>query len=174
MSAKNKIGLGGSCHWCTEAIFQSLKGVANVSQGWIEPEDISAGFSEAVIVEFDPDIISLENLIEIHLHTHSSTSEHAMRSKYRSAVYTFHDDQEVPAKQAIEILQKEFSETIITKVIPFKTFQLNDQQYLDYYYKNPEKPFCKTFIDPKLTMLMNQFSSHVDVEKLQSSERERM
>ncbi|MCE7070584.1 peptide-methionine (S)-S-oxide reductase [Dyadobacter sp. CY327] len=146
----------------------------NVSQGWIESDDNYAEFSEAVVVEFDADAISLENLIEIHLYTHSSTSQHAMRSKYRSAVYTFHDDQEIPAKQAIEMLQKEFEDPIITKVIPFKTFKLNDQQYLDYYYKNPDKPFCKTFIDPKLKILLKQFSSHVDEEKLRSSECERM
>lgn len=166
MSATNKIGLGGSCHWCTEAIFQSLKGVIHVSQGWIEPDNDSNGFSEAVIVEFDPDTISLENLIEIHLHTHSCTSEHSMRSKYRSAIYTYADDQVIAAKQAIELLQKQFEDPIITKVIPFKNFKLNNEQYLDYYYKNPDKPFCKTFIDPKLKILLNQFSSHVNEEKV--------
>jgi len=165
MSAANKIGLGGSCHWCTEAIFQSLKGVIQVSQGWIEPTDDSAGFSEAVIVEFDPEMISLENLIEIHLHTHSCTADHSMRSKYRSAVYTFNQDQVIPAKEAIRILQKQFKHTIITKVIPFKSFKINNEQYLNYYYKNPEKPFCRTFIDPKLRILLKQFSSHVNQEK---------
>lgn len=174
MLKTHKIGLGGSCHWCTEAIFQSLKGVINVKQGWIKPDDNFSEFSEAVIVEFDPDLISLGNLIEIHLYTHSCTSDHAMRSKYRSAVYTLNDDQAIPAKQAIEMLQKEFGNPIITKVIPFKTFKLNDQEHLDYYYKNPEKPFCKTFIDPKLKILLKQFSSHVDEEKLKSSERQRL
>jgi peptide-methionine (S)-S-oxide reductase len=101
MLKTDKIGLGGSCHWCTEAIFQSLKGVINVKQGWIKPDDNFSEFSEAVIVEFDPDLISLGNLIEIHLYTHSCTSDHAMRSKYRSAVYTFNDDQVIAAKQAI-------------------------------------------------------------------------
>lgn len=166
MSATNKIGFGGSCHWCTEAIFQSLKGVINVSQGWIEPGDDSAGFSEAVIVEFDPDVISLEILIQIHLHTHSCTSEHSMRSKYRSAVYTFSYDQIILAKGAIEILQTQFKDPIITKVIPFKSFKLNNEHYLDYYYKSPGKPFCKTFINPKLKILLNQFSIHVNEDKL--------
>ena len=168
MSAENKIGLGGSCHWCTEAIFQSLKGVIHVSQGWIGSEDDSAEFSEAVIVEFNPELISLENLIEIHLHTHSCTSEHAMRSKYRSAVYTFSDDQAILAKQTIDMLQKAFEEPVITKVIPFKSFKLNNQQYLDYYYNNPDKPFCKTFIDPKLKMLLTRFSKNINEEKLKS------
>ena len=158
----SKIGFGGSCHWCTEAIFQSLKGVQNVSQGWIKSDEESIAFSEAVIVEFDSDIISLETLIEIHLLTHSCTSEHAMRSKYRSAVYTFREEQTGPAKQAINKLQADFIRPIITEVIPFKAFKLNDQQYLNYYHKNPEKPFCKTYIDPKLKMLMTRFSRFMD------------
>ncbi|MCF0065675.1 peptide-methionine (S)-S-oxide reductase [Dyadobacter chenwenxiniae] len=166
MFRTNKIGFGGSCHWCTEAIFQSLKGVIKVSQGWIEPGDHSGGFSEAVIVEFEPDMISIEKLIEIHLHTHSCTSQHSMRSKYRSAVYTFNDDQVIAAVRAIEMLQDEFENPIITKVIPFKAFKLNNQQYLDYYYNNPEKPLCKTFIDPKLKILLSQFSNHVEEKKL--------
>ena len=141
--------------------FVSLKGVVHVSQGWIESGDRSTGFSEAVIVEFNPELISLENLIEIHLHTHSCTSLHSMRSKYKSAVYTFHKDQESLAKQAIEKFQHDFDSQIITEVLPFKTFKLNKEEYLEYYYKNPEKPFCKTFIDPKLKMLMNRFADHI-------------
>lgn len=166
MSLTSKIGLGGSCHWCTEAIFQSLKGVHHVSQGWIESEDNLGEYSEAVILEFDPDLISLENLIEVHLHTHSCTSEHSMRSKYKSAVYTFNEPQISQAQQAITDFQTDFEHPIITKVIPFKSFKLNDEKYLDYYYKNPDKPFCKTFIDPKLKILLTRFSSRVNADKL--------
>lgn len=165
MSTTNKIGLGGSCHWCTEAIFQSLKGVLHVSQGWISADDNPAIFSEAVVVEFDPARISLEALIEIHLHTHSCTSEHAMRAKYRSAVYTFNDEQLSSAKEAIEQLQADFDQRIITEVVPFGMFKLNDEKYLDYYRSNPEKPFCKTFIEHKLKILLSRFSGKVDDSK---------
>ncbi len=162
MVAIEKIGLGGSCHWCTEAIFQSLKGVVHVSQGWIASDDNPTHFSEAVVVEFDPALISLETLIEIHLHTHSCTSDHAMRSKYRSAIYTFTDEQGSFAKQAIERLQADFDQRIITEVIPFNMFKLNDEKYLNYYQKDPEKPFCKTFIEPKLKSLLNRFAGKVN------------
>ncbi|WP_229212870.1 peptide-methionine (S)-S-oxide reductase [Dyadobacter soli] len=156
-----KIGLGGSCHWCTEAIFQSLKGVIHVSQGWIAFDDNPTRFSEAIVVEFDPAQISLKTLIEIHLHTHSCTSDHSMQSKYRSAVYAFTDEQRSFASQAIEKLQADFYQSIITEVTPFGEFELNDEKYLDYYSKNPDKPFCKTFIDPKLKILLRQFSNHL-------------
>lgn len=79
MKKLKKIGFGGGCHWCTEAVFQSLKGVKSVQQGWIASKNEHFEFSEAVIVDFDPSSIPLKVLIEIHLHTHKSTSEHSMR-----------------------------------------------------------------------------------------------
>ncbi|GGB76790.1 peptide-methionine (S)-S-oxide reductase [Dyadobacter sediminis] len=170
MSATGKIGLGGSCHWCTEAIFQSLKGVISVSQGWIRSDEHSAEFSEAVVVEYNPDLIPLETLVEIHLHTHSCTAEHSMRSKYRSAVYTFSEDQAIHARRAVEQCRNDFDNPVITKVIPFYSFRLNSEKYLDYYYNDPEKPFCKTFIDPKLKILLNRFLVHVNDKKIQSAD----
>ncbi|TLU99523.1 peptide-methionine (S)-S-oxide reductase [Dyadobacter luticola] len=169
MSSTNKIGLGGSCHWCTEAIFQSLKGVLHVSQGWIAADDNPTRYSEAVVFEFDAAEISLQTLIEIHLHTHSCTSDHSMRFKYRSAIYTFDDKQFCCANQAIKELQADFDQRIITEVIPFGKFKLNNEKYLDYYSKNPYKPFCKTFIDPKLKILLGKFSNQVDKKRLNSS-----
>jgi peptide-methionine (S)-S-oxide reductase len=162
----SKIGFGGSCHWCTEAIFQSLKGVVQVEQGWIASDGDASSFSEAVIVHFDAGVISLETLIAVHLHTHSCTSSHSMRFKYRSAVYTFRDDQVQPADLAISELQKDFDSVIITRVIPFKDFKINDQVYLNYYYSNPEKPFCENIVVPKLRLLIQQFSGQVDKTKL--------
>ena len=84
----SKVGLGGGCHWCTEGIFESLIGIKAVKQGWIASIDNNAELSEAIEVSFDPSMISLQTLIEIHLHTHASTSNHTMRQKYRSAIYT--------------------------------------------------------------------------------------
>jgi len=120
-----KIGFGGSCHWCTEAIFRSLSGVGEVAQGWISSDGENTTPSEAVIVYFDPAYISLATLIAIHLHTHSCTSQHSMRTKYRSAVYAFESALAQTAKDIIKDLQKDFSEPIITQVLPFHKFKLN-------------------------------------------------
>lgn len=76
-----KIGFGGGCHWCTEAVFNALSGIINVQQGFIKSPAPNDYFSEAVIVEFEPNEIPIETLIEIHLRTHSSTSDHKMRKK---------------------------------------------------------------------------------------------
>ncbi len=152
------IAFGGGCHWCTEAVFQSLIGVNNVAQGWVQSTDENDTFSEAVIVEFDPTIIPLKVLIEIHLRTHKSTIQHSMRKKYRSAIYFYDQAQKEITNQILIELQKDFKQKIITQVLPFVTFKASREEITNYYYSNPSKPFCEQFINPKLKLLLNEFS----------------
>lgn len=154
-----KIALGGGCHWCTEAVFQVLRGVKIVDQGWVASTGEANSFSEAVIVHFDPVLISLHQLIEIHLHTHKSTSAHSMRAKYRSAVYYFNREQKESAIKILEDLNPSFNKNIITKVLPCNKFKPSAEQFKNYYLKDPAKPYCQTYIDPKLKILLQQFSS---------------
>lgn len=161
MKVLEKIAFGGGCHWCTEAVFQALIGVKKVEQGYIGSVNENTVLSEAVIVHFNPKVINLKTLTKIHLYTHKSTSKHAMRDKYRSAIYTF---SEIQTKNCIEILsclQTEFSNKLITEVLPFKTFKPSREDIQNYYQKNPEKPFCKRYINPKLNLLLEKFSLHL-------------
>lgn len=162
MVRETKIALGGGCHWCTEAVFQALKGVGNVEQGYVASKDENSSFSEAVIIHFNAELISLQTLIEIHLHTHKSTSAHSMRTKYRSAIYTFSETQALEAKHILNTFQAEFDNKLITKVFPFSEFKASREAIQNYYQKNPEKPFCKRFINPKLRLLLNKFSNQVN------------
>ena len=161
-----KIGFGGGCHWCTEAVFSALKGVYSVAQGWIASDGENQNFSEGVLVAFDPNIIPLKIMVAIHLHTHSSTAEHSMREKYRSAVYVFSKNDAVSVVGMINSLQQDFDDQIVTKVIRFKQFKLNREDSLNYYFKNPTKPFCENYINPKLKMLLEHFSESTNAEKL--------
>lgn len=145
-----KIGLGGGCHWCTEAVFQALRGVITVKQGYIcsiEPNDSQ---SEAVLVFFDESVISLKTVIKVHLNTHNSTSDHSFRKKYRSAIYTFSEVQKRKTSNILNTMQKIKSELIITKVLDFKKFYPSREEIQSYYLKNPDAPFCKRYIEPKL------------------------
>lgn len=162
-----KTGFGGGCHWCTEAVFSALKGVVSVQQGWIASYSENSSFSEAVIVEYDTEQISPHVLIAVHLHTHSSTAVHSMRHKYRSAVYTFQDEDIPKVKAAINALQNDFDKPVITQVLPFGDFKLNREDSLNYYFSDPERPFCENYINPKLKMLLSQFSDVTDKVKLQ-------
>ena len=160
-----KIGFGGGCHWCTEAVFQSLTGVDRVEQGWIASAGSNEHFSEAVIVHFNPQRIPLDVLIEIHLHTHKSTSNHSMRKKYRSAIYYFSESDGAQCTAILSLLQRDFEKPLITQVLPFVAFDPSAEKIRNYYYSNPQKPFCRRFIEPKLTLLLEQFKDHIDPDQ---------
>lgn len=157
-----KVGFGGGCHWCTEAVFQSLVGVIKVEQGFIAPLEVRNAFSEAVVVHFNQDEIGLKNLIEIHLRTHNSTSAHSMRDKYRSAIYAFDEVTRVNSTKILEDLQSDFEDELITKTLRFGEFKFSDSRFHNYYRNDAEKPFCKTYIAPKLQLLLRKFSKHIN------------
>jgi peptide-methionine (S)-S-oxide reductase len=152
------IAFGGGCHWCTEAVFQALRGVSRVEQGFARSDAPYETWSEAARVTFDPDAIPLRVLTDIHLRTHASTSAHSMRGKYRSAVYATDDGAE--ARAALDGLRGEFDAPLVTQVLPLRDFKLSEEQFRDYYVTNPERPFCQTYIDPKLAMLRREFGNY--------------
>lgn len=154
----NKLGFGGGCHWCTEAVFQSILGVTSVQQGWIGSLPPYDSLSEAVLVSFD-DRISFERLIEIHLLTHSSTSNHSRREKYRSAIYYLNEIDEALITDSIRRIGDRESLTFITQALPFQQFQLNREDFLDYYQRNKTAPFCEAYIHPKLALIREKFAS---------------
>ncbi|TYB80381.1 peptide methionine sulfoxide reductase [Bizionia gelidisalsuginis] len=156
-----KIAFGGGCHWCTEAVFQSLKGVTKVEQGFVASVGAETAFSEAVIVHFNPKVMPLNVLTEIHLLTHKSTSNHSMREKYRSAVYVFSEEYYQEVLLILATLQLQFNVPIITKTLFFAGFKPSKEKFKDYYYNDPEKPFCKAFITPKLQFLLKTFTNYV-------------
>lgn len=154
------IGLGGSCHWCTEAIYASLKCVISVEQGWISSNTPDNDFSEAVLVTLNKQQIDLKDIIEIHLYTHSSAADHAMRKKYRSAVYAMTEEDQKQIRLLLIALQKEFQEPFVLCALLFKDFRKSAEQYLNYYYKNPDKPFCQTYIQPKIKNVITKIPEH--------------
>lgn len=150
-----RVGFGGGCHWCTEAVFDVLLGVTQVEQGFIQSQNPHNTLSEAVIVHFEPSEIPLDVLIEIHLKTHSSTSEHQLRHKYRSAVYTFSKEQAAASRKILEKLQVHFHEPLITQVLPFVAFNPSDPRYQGYYKR--QTGFCTSYINPKLKFLRSSY-----------------
>ncbi|CDF80738.1 peptide methionine sulfoxide reductase MsrA [Formosa agariphila KMM 3901] len=161
LKTEDKIAFGGGCHWCTEAVFQSLKGVRLVEQGYVSSFNDNASFSEAVIVYYNPKEISEDILLEIHLHTHNSRSNHSMREKYRSAVYVFSEGQEHRLQNELNRFQNQFDNRLVTKIYWFNQFESSRESIRNYYLKNPEKPFCKRFINPRLSFLLEHYSGFI-------------
>lgn len=89
-----------------------------------------------------------------------------MRNKYRSAVYVYSGVQSEQAKNILQELQSDFKQKIITKILPFVAFKANKAELTDYLYTSPNRPFCQRYIHPKLQVLMQRFSKHVNTDKL--------
>jgi peptide-methionine (S)-S-oxide reductase len=156
-----ELGLGGGCHWCTEAVFQALRGVQDVRQGflWSEPPEHTP--SEGVLLRLDEELMPLRALLEIHLRTHASGSDHSMRRKYRSAVYAQEARLRRRAEQEMGALASSLRYVPVTKVLSLAGFRLNDERFLNYRRSRPDAPFCRTHIDPKLALLRRDYAELV-------------
>jgi peptide-methionine (S)-S-oxide reductase len=89
-----------------------------------------------------------------------------MRGKYRSAIYAYDDIQFKQALDSLNVLRADFDEALITQVYPFKSFKHNKIGLTGYFYSAPDRPFCKTYIQPKLKLLLSRFNRHVDQDKM--------
>ena len=136
-----RIGFGGGCHWCTEAVFDALRGVQSVQQGFISALPPDDGYSEAVDLTYAPDVIPLSALVEIHLRTHASTSNHKMRGKYRSAIYVHSPVQAAEVRAALDQAQAGFEDPLVTRILHHCDFRESDARFRNYYERNSEGPF---------------------------------
>ncbi|MBP7525262.1 MAG: peptide-methionine (S)-S-oxide reductase [Propionivibrio sp.] len=153
-----KLGFGGGCHWCTEGVFQALRGVTQVDQGFVQADAPADTWAEGVIVTFDPSVIDLATLSEVHLRTHSASRARSPRGRYRSAIYTFEDSQLREAELAIARFAEESGKKVHTLVLPLRGFRESDERYQNYYRTDPSRPFCRRYIDPKLDFIRRHFS----------------
>ncbi len=155
---------GGGCFWCTEAIFQQLKGVQKVVSGYSggsteNPtyEQVcsgSTGHAEVVQITFNPEEISFADLLRIHLSTHDPTTMNRQGAdrgtQYRSIILTHTGDQEKTAREVITEMQPHFDDQIVTGIDPFEHFYPAEDYHQNYYQENPGQPYCAAVINPKL------------------------
>ena len=142
---------GGGCHWCTEAVFDHAPGVLTVRQGFAAGPPPHSALSEAALVTWG-ERVTFEKLIRIHLDTHSAGSDHALRGRYRSAVYVTGAAQ---AALARSVLDDEAARRgpLVTHVLPLVAWQDSPPRYRRYYRTRPDAPFCRVHIAPKLARL---------------------
>ncbi|MGB5583229.1 MAG: peptide-methionine (S)-S-oxide reductase MsrA [Gammaproteobacteria bacterium] len=169
----------GGCFWCMEAAFDEIDGVIATTSGYTgghqeDPryEQVSAGVTghtEAIQVEFDPAIISYEELLAVFWKNIDPTTADRQfcdtGSQYRSGVFYHTDAQKKAVKQSLKTLQqtKPFDEPIVTEVSPAGTFYPAEAYHQDYYLKNPlsykyYRSSCER--DKRLEMLWGESASH--------------
>lgn len=165
--------LGGGCFWCIEAVFEQVKGVVDVRPGYSggSPEDAtyqrvcsgSTDHAEVVQIEFDPEVIAYWEILDIFFNVHDPTTINRQGAdvgpQYRSVVF-YHDEEQ--RKTALEIIDQVndlniYSHPVVTQVVPYEAFYPAEKYHEDYYENNPNQPYCRLIIAPKVSKLRKYY-----------------
>lgn len=171
---------GGGCFWCTEAIFNSLKGIISAVPGYtggtiVNPsyEQVSAGNTghvEAVKIEYDPTVIAYEDLMAVFFNTHDPTTWNRqgndVGAEYRSAIFYTTAEQMMQAGKIIQELNntKSYEKPVVTEIRPLEAFYPAEDYHQRYYESHKDAPYCQIIIAPKLEKLEKRFKEllHTD------------
>ena len=165
--------LGGGCFWCTEAVFQMIRGVEKVEPGYAggttsspSYEEVSSGttgHAEVAQISFKPDEISFREVLEIFFGTHDPTQINRqgadIGTQYRSIILYHTPEQKAVAEQVIAELnaEKVYNKPIVTEVKPLTVFYPAESYHRDYFKKHPQQPYCQVVIAPKIAKLQKTY-----------------
>ena len=166
------ITLGGGCFWCLEAVFNRLRGVVTAISGYTaghtpnptyrEVCNGDTGHAEAVQVQFDPDTISYNELLQVFFALHDPTQlnrqGHDIGSQYRSGIYYTDAAQQQAALACIAQLQAHYPAPIVTEVQAASTFYPAEAEHQQYFARNPQQGYCQAVIAPKYVRAQAQFA----------------
>ncbi len=167
--------LGGGCFWCTEAVFQMIRGVDKVEPGYAggalpnpSYEEVSTGttgHAEVVQLTFNPSVISFREILEIFFGTHDPTQLNRQGNdygtQYRSVIFYHDEQQKTAAEQLMKELENDgvYDKPIVTTLEPFKAFYPAEEYHKDYFKKHPKQPYCQAVIAPKIAKLQKTYLS---------------
>jgi peptide-methionine (S)-S-oxide reductase len=166
--------LGGGCFWCLEAVYEQLLGVERVVSGYAGgsvPEPTyqqvcggRTGHAEVIQVTFDPSVLSYRDVLEVFFAFHDPTTLNRQGydagTQYRSIILAHTPEQERTARDVIAELTRAqaFDRPIVTEVAPLVTFYLAEDDHQGYYRQNPEQPYCRATISPKMAKLREKYT----------------
>ena len=178
LSAQNKKNMevatfGTGCFWCSEAIFEQLKGVELVISGYSggtvknptyqEVCTGKTGHAEVVQITFDPSIISFKDLLEVFWKTHDPTTLNRqgndIGTQYRSVIFYHNEEQKKLAEEYKKKLDNAgiYDDPVVTEISPFKAFYKAEDYHQEYYDHNKTQPYCNLVITPKLDKFKKVF-----------------
>lgn len=177
MSQLETLTLAGGCFWCTEAVFNRLKGVTSVVPGYAASqvknpsyEQVCSGrtgAAEAIQLTYDPAIISYDTLLDIFWHLHDPTTLNRqgndVGTQYRSGIYYQNDEQKQLALASKAALEKSgaYKHPVVTEIVPFTNFYPAENYHKDYYDNNRSQGYCMFVIDPKVQKLLQKYRNVV-------------
>lgn len=160
--------VGGGCFWCTEAVFDRVKGVEKVVPGYSggnvpgvptyrEVCSGLTGHAEVIQVSFDSNIITYKELLQIFLTTHDPTTLNRqggdVGTQYRSVIFYHNEHQKEVAEEVIKEMTSYFRELIVTELSPLDKFFPAEIEHHNFYDRNPSYGYCTAVIDPKISKL---------------------
>ena len=168
---------GGGCFWCTEAIFQMLKGVSKVEPGYAggltsDPDygqvaTGRTGHAEVIRVTYDPSIITHNDLLTVFFGSHDPTTPNRqgndIGTEYRSLILYADSEQKEGAEKMIKEVQESLRDgsSVVTQVLPIGTFYPAEDYHKNYYKSNTSAPYCQIVIEPKIEKVKQRFAELV-------------
>lgn len=165
---------GNGCFWCTEAVFESLEGVHSAVSGYMggntenptykEVCTGNTGHAEVIQIQFDPSVITYEELLEAFWSSHDPTTLNRqgndVGTQYRSVIFYHNEQQEKAARSFKEELnsKKVFPDPIVTEISPASRFYIAENYHQDYFNLNGHEPYCAFVIRPKLDKFKKAFA----------------
>jgi peptide-methionine (S)-S-oxide reductase len=168
-----KATFGGGCFWCTEAVFQQVKGVIEVVSGYAggkvpgkptyrEVCSGLTGHAEVVQVTYDPQQISYRELLIIFMTTHDPTTLNRqgadVGTQYRSVIFFHDEEQKEIAGDVLAEMNNYYEDAVVTELSPLPKFFEAEDYHQDYYTNNSEQGYCQYVISPKLSSLREKYA----------------
>jgi len=167
LMADEKAILGGGCFWCVEAVYQGQPGVKAVVSGYAggkEPNPTyeqvcsgSTGHAEVVEITYDPAVISYEKIVDLFWDAHDPTTLNRQGAdsgtQYRSIIIAQNSEQSATAGKSKAAAQARFREPIVTEIVEKVEFFPAEKYHQDFYERNPNHPYNRAVIAPKLEKL---------------------
>lgn len=165
--------VGGGCFWCTEAVFDQIKGVKEVLSGYSggnvpgtptyrEVCSGLTGHAEVIQVTFDPNVVSYKELLNIFMTSHDPTTLNRQGgdrgTQYRSVIFYHDETQKETAEKVLKELALHYDDPIVTELSPLDKFFPAESDHHDFYAKNPNQGYCQAVISPKIAKLRRMHS----------------
>ena len=167
-----RITLGGGCFWCTEAVYERVRGVQRVESGYCNGHVESpsyeqvcsgnTGHNEVVRVEFDPAEVSLRELLEVFFVIHDPSSLNRqgadVGTQYRSGIYTVDAAQDAIAREILAVAQTVHSKPLVTEIEPERNYSAAEAYHQHYFARNPDQGYCAFVVAAKVDKFLSTFA----------------
>lgn len=167
--------LAGGCFWCLDAVYRTLRGVSDVVSGYAGGDTVSptyeavctgrTGHAEVVAVEFDPEIIPADVILDVFFTLHDPRQLNRqgadVGTQYRSAMFYADDEQKARFETAIARANELWDGGVVTTLEPLETFYRAEEYHQDFFAKNPGQGYCMAVAVPKVNKVRKAYSEYI-------------